>query len=51
MVKRLAGAGLAAGLAASLSLAVQAPLPAAAATTWQDRLNGWRALTNLPALA
>src|SRR5256885_16794235 len=49
VVERLAGAVLAAGLAASLSLAIQGPLPAAAATTtWLDRPNGWRGLTPLP---
>src|SRR5439155_15362138 len=51
VVERLAGAGLAAGLAASLSLAIQGPLPAAAATTWLDRHNAWPALTTLPGLS
>lgn len=46
--------GLAAALSGlvSLGIAVQAPLPAAAAGPgWLDRLNAWRASTNLPPLS
>ena len=51
MTTRIKGVfALATALFSSITLTTLQPLPAAAASTWLDRLNAWRAATNLPAL-
>jgi hypothetical protein len=43
--------GLAASLISAGVASVAAPAPAAASQTWLDRLNGWRAISNVTALS